>query len=307
VAEGGLFVKRLLLGAASAVVSCSSLVVVMGGTSFAGTPGATAMANAPLMRASREPGSKGLPCTDPCLSTNWSGYAQWSARHTFTGISDTFVVPTVDAGASGTEYAADWVGIGGFSDPTLVQAGIQTVVRTPDRKGDRATTVTYGAWTEILPQAELPLSLPISPGNVIKVTVEETAKNRWTMTVDNTTTGQSGVRTVNYKSSGMSAEAIHERPCLRGNCSTLADLATLAPTSDVTADPGYFSEAPPGAAPVNEPLLSSGGSAMTLFEVIMTANGDLPATPIATPSVPNSADDGFTVADGAVAPSAPSV
>jgi hypothetical protein len=301
-------VKRLVLWAASAVVSCSSLVVVVGGTSFAGTPGGATVVNAHLIRAGRAPSSSGQPCQNPCESVNWSGYAQAAARHTFTEVTDTFVVPTVTASTAGREFAADWVGIGGFfpSDPTLVQAGFQTVVKKTGKK----TTVHYGAWTEILPQAEDPLGLVISAGNVVTVTVQETAVNVWTMTVDDVTSGQSGVRTVSYQSKGMSAEAIHERPCIKGSCDAFTDLATLARTSAVTFDPGSFSETPPGTTPVTLPLLTSalpdpGQPKTTLWDIAMTADNE--TTVIATPSDPNIDSDGFTVADGAVAPPAPTV
>jgi len=298
-------VKRLILCAASAVVSCSSLVVVAAASASAGTPGTATMVSAPLMRAAKAPGATGplCPSPGPCpsASTNWSGYAQTSGPHTFTGVTDTFVVPTVSAVSAGRQFAADWVGIGGFSDPTLVQAGFQTVVKKKDKK----STVTYGAWTEILPQAEDPLSLTISAGDVVTVTVQETAKNMWTMTVDDTTTGLSGVRTVPYRSKGLSVEAIHERPCIKAPCNAAGDLADLAQTSDVTFDPGSFSEAPPGAAPENEALLTTDLPDTTLWDVVMTANDG--NTVIATPSDPNAAADGFTVADGASPPSAPTV
>ncbi len=293
--------KRLVLWAACAVVSCSFPVVVAGASAPSGTAGAVPTVSAPLMRAARAPGSSGLLCPDPCLSANWSGYAQTAAPHTFTEVTDTFVVPTVSAASAGRQFAADWVGIGGFSDSTLVQAGFQTVVK----KKDKRTTVSYGAWTEILPQVEDPLSLVLSAGDIVTVTVQETAKNIWTMTVDDTTTGQSGVRTVSYHAKGMSAEAIHERPCIKAPCSAVGDLADLAQTSDVTFDPGSFSEAPPGAAPVDYPLLTTGVSGLTMFDVVMTANNFV--TPIATPSDPNNAADGFTVADGDVAPAPPTV
>jgi len=261
-----------------------------------------------MMRAAKAPGATGPLCVSPgpcpSASTNWSGYAQTSGPHTFTEVTDTFVVPTVSAVSAGRQFAADWVGIGGFSDPTLVQAGFQTVVKKKGKK----TTVTYGAWTEILPQAEDPLSLTVAAGDVVTVNVQETAKNMWTMTVDDTTTGLSGARTVAYRSKGMSVEAIHERPCIKAPCSDAGDLAELAKTSDVTFDPGSFSEAPPGAAPQNEPLLTTtvpaaGPPETTLWDVVMT--NDDGNTVIATPSDPNTAADGFTVADGASPPLPP--
>ncbi len=72
--------------------------------------------------------------------TNWSGYAQVAGTdRTFTEVSATMVVPTVGPPRSrSTQYAADWVGIGGTrGDPTLVQDGIQALVSTNKKKRAR--------------------------------------------------------------------------------------------------------------------------------------------------------------------------
>ena len=131
------------------------------------------------------------------------------------------------------------MGIGGIVhyDRTLVQAGIQA----ESHKG----TVSYTAWTEILPHDEKPLAITISPGDTVTVTVQETAKNRWLRQVQDG--AQIGARTVKYRSLGESAEAIHERPCVKGSCDTPNDFATLAQTSDVPFVPGSFSVTPPGS------------------------------------------------------------
>jgi len=299
-------VKRLVLCAASAVVSCSSMALMAGTTSLAGAQAGAAEVNGPFLPV---PGHARIHATHGLIvsqSTNWSGYVQSAAsRHSFTEVTDTFAVPTVESSTAGTQYAADWVGIGGFDehirDSTLVQTGIQTVVTTS--KGHRH--VSYDAWTEILPAAEKPLALSVSAGDTVTATVQETAKNMWVMSVDDVTTGLSGSRTVRYHSKGLSAEAIHERPCIVAPCNTVADLADLAQTSDVTFDPGSFSEAPPGSPPANQPLLTTSVPGTTLTAVQMLGN-DL-TTPIATPSGPNIADDGFTVADGAAQPPPPAV
>jgi hypothetical protein len=220
-------------------------------------------------------------------------------------VTDTFVVPTVEAVIPGNQYAADWVGIGGYTDGTLVQTGIQTEVSTING----TSKVTYSAWTEILPQPEKPLPhFTVSAGDTITATVLETTKNRWLMEVDDVTTGQTGSRTVRYVAKGLSAEAIHERPCLKVPCSVTANLATLAQTSDVTFDPGFFSVAAAGTPPVEVPLLTDTPSVafpdLDLYNVVMQVGDG--GTVLATPSSPNApADDGFSLADGSVAPLPP--
>lgn len=253
---------------------------------------------APLLRAVPAPGAKATTLCSGC-SFNWSGYAQVATRrHTFTEVTDTVVVPTVTSSIAGTQVAADWVGIGGYNDGTLVQAGIQTTASTVDNQ----TTVSYDAWTEILPQAERPLSITVAAGDTVTITVQEVATNSWLMQIQDGS--EVGSRTVTYKSRGLSAEAIHERPCVASPCREINHLASLAQTSDVTFGPGSVSETAPGTTPVTEPLLGNVSHA-TLHALSMVANDGL--TVIATPSMPDTAQDSFTVADGASAPVPPAV
>lgn len=261
-----------------------------------GAPVSPLPVNAPFLRATRPPGSTASSSCPGC-SYNWSGYAQVATRrHTFTSVTDTIVVPTVTSSIAGTQEAADWIGIGGYDSPTLVQAGIQTVASTANNQ----TSVTYDAWTEALPQNENPLPLTIAAGDTVTVTVQETATNTWLMQVRDGS--QVASRTVRYRSRGLSVEAIHERPCVQAPCNDADHLADLAQTSDVTFGPGTFSESAPGLVPVSEPLLGTAGNA-TLHYLPMVADDG--STVIATPSAPDSAQDSFTVADGSATPPAP--
>jgi hypothetical protein len=295
-------VKGLVSWVASGVVTCASLAVIAGGPSVPAAASAPVVAGGTYIPA---PGRHHVHAARGAIdqsSTNWSGYVQSAFhRHTFTAVTDTFVVPTVTSSLAGTQYAADWVGIGGFTDRTLVQDGIQAVVTTANNQ----TTVAYDAWTEILPHAEKPLKLQISAGDIITAAVQETATNRWVMSVDDVTTGQTLSRHVRYRSSGLSAEAIHERPCIATPCSS--HLAALAQTAGVTFEPGFFSEAPVGFAPVYAGLLGSASGAVLNSVTMEIDNGNQEVTVLATPSAANDAQDGFTVGDGNVAPPPPTV
>jgi hypothetical protein len=224
------------------------------------------------------------------FSSNWSGYAQsTSTPGTFTAARDFWTVPRVKTG-SGRQYSADWVGIDGFSNSTLVQDGTEA-----DNVGG---TAVYHAWTEILPASEVMISrLAIHPGDRIEGLVQEVATNRWQMTVFDLTTGKSGGRTVSYTAAGTSVEAIHERPALGGE-----SLAALAKTGPVTFDPGSYSTAAPGSTSF-APMLSAAPGA-TLNEVFMVNNAGTRV--IASPSAADSDSDGFNVADGPAPPSPPS-
>lgn len=296
--------KRIVLCLAAAV-TCSSVLVIGGSLpSAAHLVAAGSPSNGPLVRAGRPRHVAFDGIEEATDSTNWSGYAQVaSAAHTFTQVTDTFTVPTVDTSVLGKrQFVADWVGVGGFDDDTLVQTGIQSA--------NVDGTAQYEAWTEILPAAEDPLpALTISPGDVVTATVQETADNTWSMEVDDVTTGQSAGRTVKYKSSGLSVEAVHERPCVKEPCTEVANLARLAETSDVTFAPGSFSESPPGQPPVEEPMLAlttgvTSLDTVTLWEITMVSSFS-DGTTLATPSSPSAEDDGFTVADGPIASDPP--
>jgi Peptidase A4 family len=222
-------------------------------------------------------------------SANWSGYAQHTKKKaTFTAVKDTWTVPTIKSGKSGTEYASDWVGVGGYSEGTLVQAGTTEI--------NSNGTAHYSAWTEILPAASVTISgLVIHAGDEITTVVEETSANVWSMTVSDITSGKSGGKTVNYKSSGESAEAIHERPEVGGG------LATLAATTNVTFDPGDYSTAAPGHQTWKALLKAT--SVAKLAEIFMTNNAGTKT--IASPSAPSTNGLGFSVADGSTSPPPP--
>lgn len=294
--------RRVLTVGLAGLAMCVAAVSAAGGAGAAAavSSGTAIPGGGQNIRAPGHPGIAKRNTGSDTQSLNWAGYAQQAAgRGTFTGVTATFVVTTVDTAVPGQQYSADWVGIGGFASNKLVQAGIE--------EDNIDGTAFYQAWTEILPHAEVPLSLAIAPGNKITVTVRQTAnkknKNkRWSMTVTDDTTGLSGGRTVRYTSFEDSAEVIHERPCIGSPCSS--NLATLATTSNETYEPAYYTSSAPNVAAVYHPLLASLGSVATLYDIAMLGNDG--STVIAIPSDANTAADGFTVADGSTVPAAPS-
>ena len=246
------------------------------------------MLRAPAAPAAR--GVAGVPGIAKVGSFNWSGYVQSTkTQGTFTAAEDFWTVPKVTTKA-GSQYSADWVGIGGNNkgDGSLVQDGTEA---------DNVNgTARYRAWTEILPAGEVVISgLTIHPGDKMEGLVEEIKAGTWEMTVKDLTTGSSGGRTVSYNSSGLSVEAIHERPLVGGS------LAALATTTNVTFDPGLFSTGAPGS-PSFKPLLKAATGA-TLNEIFMVNNAGTKI--IASPSAADSDGDGFAVADGSTSPPPP--
>ena len=226
-------------------------------------------------------------------SYNWAGYVQRGPAHTFTLVKDTWKVPTLTKVTAAETAESDWVGIDGATDETLIQDG--TLAATVGGKAQ------YFAWTEILPAAEVPLTLAIKPGDSVTALVQETSLNEWVMTVKDNTTGKSGSRKVSYTTPGESAEAIHERPCDKAPCNVASDYLTMATTTNIGFDSGYLSITAAGKTPVFTPLLvtAPGG----LNEIVMS--NSLTSKSLATPSLPDSDHDGFVVADSSTAPKAP--
>lgn len=204
-------------------------------------------------------------------SSNWSGVAV--TGNTYTRATGSWVVPKVKI-TSGNRYAADWVGIGGYSTNDLIQAGT-----SEESVGGHAN---YYAWTEILPAPELQITgFAVHPGNSMTVDVNQVSAGSWTITVTNHTTGQTFTKNLNYVSTHASAEWIHEAPTVGGG------QARLASTSIATFDPGTVN----GATVI--------GSAGTLHEI------QLVGPTKATPSNLDSDHNGFSVKDGGTAPSPP--
>ncbi len=212
-------------------------------------------------------------------STNWSGYA--ITGRTYTTVTGHWVVPQVQTPAKRlrkkSAFSSSWVGIDGYGNSDLIQAGTEQ-----DWIGGRDRAPFYQAWWEILPYAETPIpSLPVNPGDAMVVTITK-GTPKWTITVTDTTTGQSFSTQQPYSGPGASAEWIQEAPTIGNHVATLADDST------VTFDPGTVNAGNPGLVPADAGVMLKRRKQ------------------ISTPSSPNTARDGFAVAYGAVAPPAPS-
>jgi hypothetical protein len=164
----------------------------------------------------------------PEESSNWSGYADTGA--TFTSVSGTWTVPSVNCSGGATTYSAQWVGIDGDTSSTVEQDGTSA-----DCSG---ATASYNAWYEMYGDNsvnsgdEVELSYPVSAGDVITASVSESA-NVWTLTLQDGPNGSKWNFSTSIDFAGAaqsSAEWIVERPEICGRtCSltTLADFGTV--------------------------------------------------------------------------------
>jgi Peptidase A4 family len=233
----------------------------------------------PAPGPTRTPGF--LPEATPAIrewtATNWSGYALTGTK--ITNVVGTWKVPTVETPVAKqlkkNDYSSSWVGIDGFNNTDLIQAGTE--------QDWLHGTKFYEAWWEILPAAETPItSMAVHPGDAMTVSITEGASARWTIVVSDVTTHQSFTVSKTYNGPRTSAEWIQERPRIGHK------VATLAHDSNVTFDLGTVNGANPG-------LTTSDAGAMYAGQAR-----------ISTPSAPNPNRDGFAVAYGSAAPPAPS-
>lgn len=240
-----------------------------------GPPGAAPTAGAPgaATPAPLAPGGQGQ-------SRNWSGYA--ATGGTFTAVAGTWTVPTVTAGNTA---AADstWVGIGGVTATDLIQAGTQATVQ--------GGQVAYSAWVEILPRPAQPVSLTVSPGDQVTVTIAQQADGTWVVTIRDGTTGQSYQASGAYASSRSSAEWIEESPTVgRRSLLPLDDFGAVTFTGATTVEDGQQrSIAQAGGQPITmtdaagqtlarPSALAAGGSGFTVTRTSTPAPGTLPGS-----------------------------
>jgi len=128
-------------------------------------------------------------------SPNWSGYVVPSASSLITEASGEWIVPTLDCAATPNSGVSTWVGIGGWSWPTGGTSGalLQTGVTDNCVNGVQQDS----AWWEEVPsspnQSSAFTSFPVSSGDVIEASVYQTSSGAWETSVDDLTTGLTGI------------------------------------------------------------------------------------------------------------------
>ncbi len=191
------------------------------------TPAASAQAvNIPVARTSNG------------LSLNWSGYAVNITG--VTSVSGTFSVPTVGAPCGVSGFQGDvsvWVGIDGYSTGTVEQTGVAGSC-------DLSTGApTYYAWWEMYPRSSVVIrSMSINPGDSITASVVYNGGGSFTLSISDTTDGQSFATTVHAPVGGLnaaqrgSAEWVVERAAtIYKGYLTILPLATFGSTTFTSA------------------------------------------------------------------------
>jgi hypothetical protein len=174
-----------------------------------------AAATQPAPTTRTDTGVPAAAATSSSTSSNWSGYSVTGGK--YTSVTGTWTVPTVTAAIPGAD--ATWVGVGGIDASDLIQAGTQATVSGGE--------VAYEAWTETLPASSRPVSLSVSAGDSVTVTITQKAAVDWTIQIKNNTTGQAYNTSVKYTSSNSSAEWVQEAPSAGRGMIPLDDFGTL--------------------------------------------------------------------------------
>ena len=214
-------------------------------------------------------------------SSNWFGYNQGTLEQgdkLFNSISANWTVPSATQHTAGqAEASSDWIGIGGgcvdsgctVTDSTLIQTGTEQDVSATG-------AASYDAWYELVPAPELEISsMTIEPGDAMHASISEVVNdaNVWTITIQDTTRGESYTTTVPYSSTHATAEWIEETPLEIGTDAGFAALPNLT-------NPGWTSATVNGS-----PAGLTSSEEMDLID----SSGNV----IGAPSAPNATADGF--------------
>jgi hypothetical protein len=165
-------------------------------------------------------------------SYNWGGYVATGANGSVTAVAGSWVQPTGKCTKS-TSYAAFWVGIDGFNSNDLYQTGTQIVCTSG--------TATYGAWWEILPASETPISMTVNPGDTISASVTySTSTGHFTLAIKDITRSESYSHVSGSATSATrdAADWITETPTVGGSLARLADFGTVDWGSKYTSQSG---------------------------------------------------------------------
>lgn len=229
----------------STIALTLSLAVVMLGVPVAAASAPVAAHVTPFFTTIGSP----LRMTSNSSATNWAGYAVTGAKGSVTYVAGSWTEPAAKCSGTGSQYAAFWVGIDGYSSTTVEQTGTEA-----DCSG---STASYYAWFEFYPSpSKLVSTIAVHPGDVFSASVTySTTTAKFTVSLKDVTTGKSFTKTAAVKSAKRtSAEWIAEAP-YSGGILPLTDFGTVnfgydntsvsgtndATVSGTTGDLGSFS------------------------------------------------------------------
>src|SRR6266496_2018828 len=170
-----------------------------------GVPGAPTGIVTPRASSS-QPGGQGTGVS----SSNWAGYAATGAAGSFTSVSASWTQPTASC-AGGSQYAAFWVGLDGYTSKTVEQIGTEA-----DCTGPNPQTPQYYAWYEVFPGAKFTGTVTSQGNDEFRLVLEDITQG-WTQTINATQAG----------ADLSSAEAIAEAPSNTSSGSSVLPLTNF--------------------------------------------------------------------------------
>jgi hypothetical protein len=222
------------------------------------------------------------------MTPTFAGYVSFSSTSTFNTVQGTWIVQPVEVNDERrpelsmgrlpiqtnkqTAYSAQWVGIEGGADSTLIQTGTQSNIVNG--------VAGYCPWYELIPQSAIAIdSFQISPGDIMigKISAVQNEANTWEISLIDVTSGQGFKLTVSYKTEATSAGWLMERPqmCSNNICATsnpLPGIATIFSGEDYVSVPSGMSM--PSDYADNGNGLEPVGQLPNLTRFVMTANGN---------------------------------
>ena len=163
------------------------------------------------------------PFREQVQSRNWSGYAVEGGP--FRGASGTFTVPSPEP-TSCRQALGEWVGVDGFGNGDLIQAGVSEV--PAGAASGCAGSSLFQVWWEVLPSAQQITSMKVRPGDVVTVNLRQAGPNQWEIAITNDTTGARFLHFQPYNGPASSAEWIVESPSNAGG-----EVASMIPYDQV--------------------------------------------------------------------------
>ena len=210
-------------------------VVLLGSVALAApltAPRSAVAAPTPAAAPAQHVASTPFTTNPALLSNNWSGYFTGGAQP-FTAVQGEWVQPSIVC-TKPLAWTVFWVGLDGWTDGTVEQAG--TSAFCPENTSEPPR---YFTWWEMFPTNSIQVApLAVAPGDAVRASVTYTpSTGKFTMTVVNKRTlrhfTQTATCAAELQCERSTAEWIAERPTLNsGQLTALADWGALPYTAD---------------------------------------------------------------------------
>ena len=222
--------------------------------------------------------------------SNWAGYLVASSATTktsFSAVSGSWTQPAADCAAGSPSHSAFWVGLGGYSGDHLEQTGTSADCSATGQ-------AVYSAWYELVPAAEVPVSMTVQPGDRLTAHVAVSG-DTVTVSISDLTRHASFSKQLTMSSPTVSsAEWIAEAPsrCLSSSSQdchilSLADFGSVTFTGASASAGGRTGSITSGLAPVSALTLEASPGFGRLYATMAQAD--------ASPGVLSGNGSSFTV------------